>query len=155
MSLTTFSITGRGTAYGSPGTAAVPDQPFDGSAVAFGGGAFLTASHVFDNYPDPKVEFRADTMQIASIPFNTVYNLRQFDPAVEKPGAFGTNTQLNDLAVVEQPQITTPASSLSPVMVFNSAGDVTTFFNNRQRRLGLVDRDRSVRPFSRHGDRRS
>ena len=134
MSITTYAITGRGTAYGPPGTAN-RSATYSGSAVAFGGGAFLTASHVFDEYTDPNTEFRADTMQIASLPFNTVYNLRQFNPAVEKPGAFGTNTQLNDLAVVEQPEITTPASSLSPVVVFNSPGDVTTFFNNLKNQM--------------------
>ncbi len=66
-------------------------------------------------------------MNINSVPFNTVYNLRQFNPAVEKPGTFGTNTQLNDLAVVEQPQVLTPASSLSPVVVFNDPSDTTAF----------------------------
>ena len=79
MSLTTYSITGLGTAYGPPGTATVPNTPFKGSAVAFGGGAFLTASHIFDEYVTPNTEFRADTMNINSVPFNTIYNLRQFN----------------------------------------------------------------------------
>ena len=143
MSLQTFSVLTGGSFYRNGAFNAY--RQGNGSAVAFGGGAFLTASHNFDEYftqsndgtVDPATyEYVADQMSIGATSsyadqkgFNEIYNLRQFDPAVEKPGTFATETQLNDLAVVEQPQIATPASSLSPLVVFNNPGDVTAFFD--------------------------
>ena len=132
MTITTYSIKMTGNIYGPYGVTDT-DRTNSGSAVAFGGGAFLTASHLADEYVDYSHDFRADKMAIgvtsdAQYSFNTMYNLRQFNPTVEQPDSFDDHTQLNDLAVVEQPQLVTPASALNPVVVFADASEAAAFF---------------------------
>lgn len=95
-----------------------------GTAIAFGGGIFVTAGHVFDEFINDAYnsEFKADVREttISNVTITGYANIRPYDPAITQPGNYSLIKPVNDLAVARAP-LAVSASQITPLVVFADA----------------------------------